>query len=825
MRTRQHIELPDIPSRYVLNPERGAFSLVVPEATTNLITNPSFETNTTNWTAVVASIARSATQQRYGAYSLAITMTTGTGDGAYYGTISLTSGTTYTASMWVYAPPGMPLKLYFATTAGVTLMTTRFIGIGRWQRVIVTYAETSTTTRRVYITKDASTRTGVVYIDGAQVEAKSYPTTYCDGDQPGLVPNQFPPAYSWSGTPHASTSTRISQTRAGGRIYNLDQYGFRVIGHSGLGKSPRRNVVSPYSQLDGGEYQGSRKESRMFSIVGRFGGATPARLDRQRSDLYEVLDRDAVGLDQPLTLLYREYDCLDPVGDEVTIVAVYQSGLEGVSNNSYAEDVNITFMMPDPVTSSGSYGTSLSVVLSVSDADYIIKRGPTGLWAALGTGMNAVVRDIVVAPDGSVYAGGDFTDAGGVAANRIAKWDGSVWTALGTGMDASVLGLAIAPNGNLYAAGLFTTAGGVAVARIAVWDGSVWAALGAGLDAQCNDIVVAPDGSLYACGLFLNAGGAGAVHIAKWDGSAWSALSTGLTGGTGIGAQMAIGIDGLMYVCGFFTVAGGVTVNGVAKWSGTAFSALSTGLSAVGVNDITIAPDGNLYVVGLFTVAGGVAANRIAKWNGASWSALGAGLASSSVLAVQARRDSTILIGESPSGLLFATDDLSIWNGTTYVLIDVDLPGAAPNPRAFAEAPDGTLYVGYNTTGSANAITNTTLTYPGTARSYPRITIKGPTSGTARIHQISNFTSNKHLYFDLTINAGETITLDLRPKFLSAISDFRGNVLGTILGGSNRSEMYILRGNNVWGALSSDSTVTITLYWDINLDSVSDAIY
>ena len=38
----------------------------------------------------------------------------------------------------------------------------------------------------------------------------------------------------------------------------------------------------------------------------------------------------------------------------------------------------------------------------------------------------------------NLYAGGEFTTAGGVSANRIAKWDGNSWTALGSGMNASV---------------------------------------------------------------------------------------------------------------------------------------------------------------------------------------------------------------------------------------------------------------------------------------------------------------------------------------------------------------------------------------------------
>src|SRR6516164_7607310 len=52
-----------------------------------------------------------------------------------------------------------------------------------------------------------------------------------------------------------------------------------------------------------------------------------------------------------------------------------------------------------------------------------------GVWEPLDTGLNGQVNAVAVASyAGSVvYAGGQFTTAGGVTVNRIAMWDGSTW--------------------------------------------------------------------------------------------------------------------------------------------------------------------------------------------------------------------------------------------------------------------------------------------------------------------------------------------------------------------------------------------------------------
>ena len=65
-----------------------------------------------------------------------------------------------------------------------------------------------------------------------------------------------------------------------------------------------------------------------------------------------------------------------------------------------------------------------------------------------------------------LYAGGQFTTAGGIAANYIAKWNGSNWTAVGSGTDGAVHSLAVSGS-DVYAGGIFRSAGGSAANLIA----------------------------------------------------------------------------------------------------------------------------------------------------------------------------------------------------------------------------------------------------------------------------------------------------------------------------------------------------------------------
>jgi trimeric autotransporter adhesin len=166
-------------------------------------------------------------------------------------------------------------------------------------------------------------------------------------------------------------------------------------------------------------------------------------------------------------------------------------------------------------------------------ADYIAKWDGAA-WSAVGTGVsNGIPWALTVHDDGSgpaLVAGGDFTGAGGLPANRVAKWNGTAWAPLGGGVDGSVRSLAthVLASGQpvLVAGGDFTHADGLPASHIAAWNGAVWAPLGAGLDDRVQALHTFDDGggpALWAGGGFSSAGGAPAMRLAKWNGSVWSA--------------------------------------------------------------------------------------------------------------------------------------------------------------------------------------------------------------------------------------------------------------------------------------------------------------
>jgi hypothetical protein len=272
----------------------------------------------------------------------------------------------------------------------------------------------------------------------------------------------------------------------------------------------------------------------------------------------------------------------------------------------------------------------------------------TNTWSSLGTGssngVNGRVNALAVVGN-EVVVGGEFTQAGGVSANYVARFNTqtNTWSALGTGSQNGVSGsaypyvYALAVVGNeVVVGGAFTSAGGVSANRVARFNTqtNTWSTLGMGSSNGVNSSVYAlavVGNEVVVGGVFTSAGGVSANGVARFNTqtNTWSSLGTGSSNGVSGGGVYALAVVGNeVFVGGVFTSAGGVSANRVARFNTqtNTWSALGTG-SSNGVNsDVNaLAVVGNEVVVGgSFTSAGGVSANYVARFNTQTntWSAL-----------------------------------------------------------------------------------------------------------------------------------------------------------------------------------------------------------
>ncbi len=307
-------------------------------------------------------------------------------------------------------------------------------------------------------------------------------------------------------------------------------------------------------------------------------------------------------------------------------------------------------------------GVAASPVAALSIASWT-GSGWSALLGGGGNGVAGTVYALTVHDDGSgpaLYAGGFFNGAGGLAANNLARWNGSAWSVVGSpsnGTDSEVFALA-SFNGRLVAGGEFRHAGGQSAASLAQWNGSAWSAVGTGTDDNVYALQIW-NGALYIAGNFQHAGTVAqpVYGIVRWDGAAgWSGLGGGLDEASfstfdGQQGVQALGVydDGggaKLYASGQFYHDGVSNLyHDMARWDGTAWSAVAGGVDDQGFLCEPIDPgdplgeqaclsgaafavfDGGtgpaLYAGGGFAVAGGIGVHQVARWSAKGWSAVG----------------------------------------------------------------------------------------------------------------------------------------------------------------------------------------------------------
>lgn len=249
-----------------------------------------------------------------------------------------------------------------------------------------------------------------------------------------------------------------------------------------------------------------------------------------------------------------------------------------------------------------------------------------GTWSSLGLPANAIVNALATLPNGTLVATG--TTLGSSYGEGLVAWNGSTWSPLGTStIDVSCL-LPL-PNGDLVVGGHFQSIAGVPAKGVARWDGANWHAL-PGLDLITifnPDIVVRhlarlANGDLVAGGLFTCSGG---QCLARWDGTSWTSIAP-TTGILDVRALLALPNGGLA-----------ISLSGVRQWNGSSWSVLGNLPFGPYVYALTTAPDGSL-------IAGGDFADGVARWDGTAWLPVGSG-SPMSVKAFAWGRDGNLLVG------------------------------------------------------------------------------------------------------------------------------------------------------------------------------------
>jgi hypothetical protein len=179
------------------------------EATTNLITNPSFETNVGGWTAAgTNTIAISSDQAKFGTRSMKVTY----GDTlsfVYFSPLNIAAGA-HQISGWFYIPSswdGGAIQMHeggsYDGATGSQLAVVDMDIRDEWQFVTFDMVvDAGDVEGYIMIDGSAPTVGRFFYVDAFQAEAKAYPTPYCDGSL-GL-------GHAWTDGAHASTSTRVA---------------------------------------------------------------------------------------------------------------------------------------------------------------------------------------------------------------------------------------------------------------------------------------------------------------------------------------------------------------------------------------------------------------------------------------------------------------------------------------------------------------------------------------------------------------------------------------------------------------------------------------
>lgn len=811
------------------------FQIIKPEATINLITSPSVEGDVIyfpippygagsvlGWEAVGSTLAQVIEPARFGTASLeVVTNGAAAGEGTYFRVDPNTLDTNYTGSVYVRGTGRVRARL--VDSMGDQFLSDEIqLRNDRWLRITDVLGKTGPVVSndlRLYI-ETVGVQAITFFVDGAQIEQKTYTTTYCDGDQDGCT---------WNVISHASTSDRSSQERSGGQLINLDEesLGVYITMTGGIGVPPLRLNLLGRALLPGMEYQSTKILPRTITLTfwskmknGNPGDLRP--LHQKRQALIDLVKSDVVSPTQPFILRYNGGNV------PLDVECLYEAGLEfeGDMRNPYFNSFMMRMICPDVFWNEDNQeAVELGLQKSLGQIDGILQRvdGDWQDWGGTLAGLIENAEAVVKAPDGRIYIGGRFNNAGGVVCNSVAYWDGENWNSLnsaafGPGLDNTVHAAAVDYNGIVYFGGVFTDVfggPGGTYNRIVSWNPvtETFAALGPGLNGSVISIDIAPDGMIYVVGGFNDVqGGIGNSlnHIAQWNpfNLTWNAMGAG-PGVDGV-APDAVSIkvnqqNTTIYVGGQFDREFGGAPNTLLRIASydiatDTFTELGGGANG-NVDGLDLARNGDLFIAGAFTTIGGVNANYAAVWNGSGYSALGSGFDAASYR-VTITSDGLAWYGGGfgQAGGRAVDGGFVAWNGSVWIRPPVNLPNIAgagnPSIGKITDS-EGILFIGGNFDGTwwlqdAFVAVVTEVDNIGSSDVQPIIEILGP----GNLTWIENITTGNIMYMEYTLQPDEILTIDFRTGKRTVTSSWAGEVLDAVLPQSSFSAFHLQPGIN-----------------------------
>jgi uncharacterized delta-60 repeat protein len=336
-----------------------------------------------------------------------------------------------------------------------------------------------------------------------------------------------------------------------------------------------------------------------------------------------------------------------------------------------------------------------------------------------GTGLNNAVFTLALQPDGKVLAGGFFDSYNGTTRSRICRLnaDGTLdasFASTGTGLNDIVNELALQPDGKVLVVGRFNTYSDSSrnyICRLNT-DGSLdatFAPTGLGLNGLVYAIALQPDGKVLLGGRFTSYNGSTSNRICRLNANGTLDATFAPTG-AGLNDwvfSLALQPDGKIVVGGDFTSYNGTIQNRICRLNSdgsqdATFTAIGLGFNNT-VFTLAIQPDGKILVGGRFTTYNGNTQNYICRLNAngsrdANFTPVGAGL-NNWVFKLALQLDGKVVVG----------GDFTAYDGTIQRrIVRLNSNGAFDSSfaqtgtgldfgvRALAIQPDGKVMVGGN---------------------------------------------------------------------------------------------------------------------------------